>query len=256
MLSSVLRRLSWILSAWLVLVAGCASTGSIDVGAPPLAEEASRELVDEVMVGREMAAALLGRFGAYREDAAALEYVNLVGQSLAQTAGRPEIRFRFAILDTDEAESFSTPGGYVFVTRGLLGLVVSEAELAGLLAHEIAHVNGQHVYLRARDAAAGLALLTERGLPREVEMQADETGSQYLASAGYDALALAGIFKRLPASGRPLGQSLASLPERVARLDKFLAAHGLGEPPSSDAEVMNARFQRSLSSIQAAPAKR
>lgn len=248
----LIKRILLPVSLSTLALSGCASVGPSHVGAPPLAEESSKELSDEVRLGRDMAAVLLGRLGAYRDDTAAVEYVNLVGQSLAQQAGRPEVVFRFAILDSDAVDSFSTPGGYVFVTKGLLAALEKEAELAAFLAHEIAHVNAQHVYLRTRDADTGVALLVDTGLPRELESQADETGSQYLASAGYDAVALATVFKRLlKADGRAsAGKSLAGMYERVTRLDQFLAKHELGEPAIADAGVMDARFQRSLSSIQ------
>src|SRR3989338_3678250 len=98
----------------------------------------------EIIFGREVAARILGRYKLY-EDKNLARYINMVGRSAAQYANRPEIEFRFAILNTDIVNAFAAPGGYIFITKGALRLMEDEAELAGVLAHEVAHVSERHI---------------------------------------------------------------------------------------------------------------
>ncbi|WP_428623529.1 M48 family metalloprotease, partial [Sedimenticola sp.] len=127
-------------------------------------EDITADVEAEIKVGREIAARILGRFGVL-EDARLTRYVNLVGKSVALNASRPEIEFRFAILDTQSVNAYAAPGGYIFVTKGALDLMQDEAELAGVLAHEIAHVTEKHIVdeLRIRgeskSSSAGIAAL-------------------------------------------------------------------------------------------------
>lgn len=98
----------------------------------------------EISFGREIAARVLGREPLY-EQAELTRYVSLVGNALALHSTRPELQFYFAVLDSEHINAYSTPGGYVFVTRGALKKMTSEAELAAVLAHEIAHVQQRHI---------------------------------------------------------------------------------------------------------------
>ena len=117
---------------------------------------------DEIRLGRAAAARILGRYGRWA-DAKRTEYVNLVGQGLVQSVGREDLTYYFALLDTDEVVALSSPGGYVFISRGTLRLMKNEAELAAVLGHEIAHINERHVLREIEkryvvDAAAGTAM--------------------------------------------------------------------------------------------------
>lgn len=99
-------------------------------------------LADELVIGRSVSYALLQKYDSkINTDPALNEYVNLVGQSVAKaSSNRPNINYKFGIIDTDEINAFAAPGGYVFVTTGLLKVLSNENELAGVLAHEIGHI--------------------------------------------------------------------------------------------------------------------
>ena len=109
--------------------------------------EASKDITQEqeYYVGRSVAANVLGRYKLY-DNAEATAYVGDIGALLAINSKQPEIfgGYHFAILDSDEINAFATPGGFVFVTRGVLRLCKSEDELAAILAHEISHVQLKH----------------------------------------------------------------------------------------------------------------
>lgn len=216
-----------------LLAAGCGGMsgqiGPVDLGVVSsgvelLAAATTKiERDDEVNIGRGVAARLLAQYGAWN-DPILRQYVNLVGQALVQSVGRPDITYRFAILNDSTVNAFSTPGGYIFVTRGALRQMRDEAELAGVLAHEIAHVNRRHVlteienryFLRkAGDTAtqavgayggsgitstmaalqAGGPVFSQiadfatevifRGYNRTQEIEADELGAEYAYRAGY-----------------------------------------------------------------------
>lgn len=183
------------------------------------------DIAEEVRFGREVAARVIARFGLY-ENAALMKYVNLVGQSLARSTNRPEIEFRFAVLNTDEINGYAAPGGYVFITRGAVAKMQNEAELAGALAHEMGHIAEKHVVKELNikgteeSAAAGLAhliggstesarmafaqaadkamdMLFKDGYKREDETQADKDAVLFCALAGYDPSGLGQYFERL-----------------------------------------------------------
>jgi len=196
----------------------------------------------EIEIGRNIAATIAGRFPV-SSDAALTRYVNLVGLTVASQAPRGDITYRFAVLETPIVNAYAAPGGYVFITRGALGLIHSEAELAGVLAHEVGHVNARHVINQIRksdtmreirntvdlrgatlDAVVGTgtnALFT--GLSRGDELEADSLGLEYAAGAGYDPGGLAAFVGRLDqhAGEGPVSEFFATHPrpdERVERL--------------------------------------
>ncbi len=172
----------------------------------------------EIEFGREVAARILGRYSL--DDSESINrYINLVGQSVVRHAGRPELQFHFAMLESDEVNAYAAPGGYIFITRGALKLMRDEAELAAVLAHEVAHVTQKHIVkelnIHAADDSteAGLAallggmsdparvaflqaldkaveLLFSAGLKKEDEYEADQVGTMLNVASGYDATAL------------------------------------------------------------------
>lgn len=164
----------------------------------------------EIVIGRGIAATVAGHYGIVR-DPALTRYVNLVGSTVASIAPRPDIVYRFAVLDTDEVNAFAAPGGYVFVTRGALGTMRDEATLAAVLAHEVGHVDGRDVVREIQSkarTALGIEEAAERvditgeeylrkaietgagalfmGLSREDELGADAFAVKAAAAAGYD----------------------------------------------------------------------
>jgi predicted Zn-dependent protease len=179
---------------------------------------------DEIAIGRGVAARLLGQYGIW-PDPVLRSYVSLVGQALVQSAGRGDLAYHFAILKDEGVNAYSTPGGYIFVTRGALRQMRDESELAGVLAHEIAHVNLRHVlteienrYLMQKagetatqavgtyggsrgqttlaalqaggpvfsQIADGATEMLFRGFNRSQESEADKLAADYARRTGYD----------------------------------------------------------------------
>jgi predicted Zn-dependent protease len=186
---------------------------------------AASDISEEVRFGREVAARVIARYGLY-DNAKLMKYVNLVGKALAMNTSRPELDFHFAVLNTDEINAYAAPGGYIFVTRGALLRMQSEAELAGVLAHEIGHVVEKHVVKELNikgvddSAVSGLArviggstdsarvafsqavdkaldILFKDGYKREDEAQADKDAVLFCALTGYEPAGLVRFFERI-----------------------------------------------------------
>ncbi|MBF0635141.1 MAG: M48 family metalloprotease [Nitrospinae bacterium] len=148
---------------------------------------------DDRAIGRTMAVEALTFVGPRVGDVKLNRYVSLVGGAVASFSDTPGIAWRFAVVNSQEASSFSTPGGYVFVTTGLISRLKSEAQLAGILGHEIAHVTRRHIAVamegkagKLKPADAVLSLLFAEGLEKEKEFEADSLGMKFAALAGYD----------------------------------------------------------------------
>ena len=178
---------------------------------------------EEIAIGRDVAARLLG--AAPLVDNPGLQrYVNLVGRWLASQSERPNLPWHFAVLEAPEVNAFAVPGGTIFVTKGLVQRMRSEAELAGVLAHEISHVVRKHhlkaIQKGAQTALAGEALqqalkdqapaareklitlgneLYTRGLDKADEIEADRVGIVIAARAGYDSYGLPSVLQTLQA---------------------------------------------------------
>ena len=205
----------------------------------------------EIEIGRGIAATIAGRYPV-STDTALTRYVNLVGLTVASVDPRGDIQYHFAVLETPDVNAFAAPGGYVFVTRGALSLMQSEAELAGVLAHEVGHVNRRHVINQIRksdtmrevrdqldlqgatlDKVVGTgsdALFM--GLSRDDELQADSLGLEYASAAGYDPGGLAAFVTHLNAHAGEgaLSAFFATHPkpdDRVERLNAIAAREHL-----------------------------
>jgi len=137
----------------------------------------------EYYIGRSVAAVVLNKYQPYPNQQAN-QYLNVLGQTLAQASDMPEIfrGYRFLVLNSDEINAFATPGGQVFVTRGLLRCCRSEDAVAAVLAHEIGHIQLQHGIqaikkARITDAVATIAVESARALaPNEVAMLTETFG--------------------------------------------------------------------------------
>ena len=171
---------------------------------------------DEITLGKDVAANLLGA-SPLVNDPALQAYVNKVGLWIALHTSRPNLPWRFGVLDTNSVNAFATPGGYVFITRGMLMHMRDESELAGVLAHEISHVVEKHALNTMRkgklvdmasDAlsrnkpeyaklvSAGTEIFA-RGLDKEDEFAADRMGVVLSARAGYDPYGLPATLQTL-----------------------------------------------------------
>jgi predicted Zn-dependent protease len=213
----------------------------------------------EIHFGREVAARILGRYGLY-ENEDLNRYVSLVGKAVAQQAGRSEIDFHFAVLKTDSINAYAAPGGYVFVTRGAILNMQDEAELAAVLAHEIAHISRKHIVKEldihasddspvgsfarfmggAGDPAKAVFLSTvdkaneilfERGYKIEDEKDADITGTIFLALSGYDSTALARYLGRIQTvkseNVKVLSKTHPDYDERIKLISGIIQSEGL-----------------------------
>lgn len=208
----------------------------------------------EIEIGRQLAAVLLGSKPLHA-DLKLQRYVNQLGRWISLQSPRPQLPWSFAVLDDAGYNAFAAPGGYVFVTRGLLERVGSEAELAGILAHEIIHVTGRH-HLKALQAKARAGLLTQAvasqlnnnaggvlsaqllalgrnlyasGLDQGDEFDADREGVTLAARAGFDPYGLVTALQQLrtAAPDDPLFTlSLSTHPPAQQRLDQLTQAMG------------------------------
>ena len=171
---------------------------------------------DEIALGKDVAANLLGA-APLVNDPALQAYVNKIGMWIALHTDRPGLPWRFGVLDTGSVNAFATPGGYVFLTRGMLLRMRDEAELAGVLAHEISHVVEKHALTTMRKGAlAGMASdalsrnqpgyaklvsagteIFARGLDKEDEYAADRMGVVLATRAGYDPYGLPAVLQTL-----------------------------------------------------------
>lgn len=230
-LSSIAFGLSWIVltGSW-AACAAAADASDFRRRAHVATENTDLNLEDikaEIRFGREVGARILARERLY-ENAALSRYVSLVGHVLTNFSHRSELRFYFAVLDDDNVNAYSAPGGYVFVTRGALRAMRDESELAAVLAHEIAHIELRHIVkalnIRAVDASleSGLSvlfgggsdtaraafqqavdqatsLLFEQGFRVQEELDSDRAAARLLANAGYDPTALQRYLERVDA---------------------------------------------------------
>ena len=180
----------------------------------------------EQQIGEEQHPQVLAQFGGAYQDPELQAYVTGIGERLADVSELPELDFTFTVLNSEVVNAFALPGGYVYVTRGLLALADNEAELAGVMAHEIGHVTARHSaqrHSRGVLAQGGVAIgsilagvlggsaaadLVQQaggvgaqaylaGYSRDQEFQADELGVRYLARAGYDPRAMSSFLDKL-----------------------------------------------------------
>lgn len=223
-------------------------------------KDTSRSDVEtEIRFGREVAARILGKYTLYNDNDLT-RYINLVGKSLAMYSNRPEIEFTIGILDSDEINAFAAPGGYIFITRGAIDAMENEAELAGVMAHEIIHVIEKHIvkelnihgtdlspvsgfarliggatdparvaFTRAVEKA--MDILFERGYKREDEITSDTLGIILMASAGYDPEAMVGYFSKIRKTEKKETATLEKLhpsfDERIKLLKETIEKEGL-----------------------------
>ena len=108
---------------------------------------------EERQLGEHVSGLLIDHFGVF-QDKAVTKYVSLVGTVLAKASPRPDLEWQFIVLDTEGVNAYAAPGGLIYITRGALGLIKSEAELAGVLGHEIAHVTEKHTINAIRKSNA------------------------------------------------------------------------------------------------------
>ena len=217
----------------------------------------STETIDEpreIEIGRQLAAVLLGSKPLH-PDMALQRYVNQLGRWISLQSARPDLAWTFAVLDDAGYNAFAAPGGYIFVTKGLIDRVADESELAGILAHEIVHVVQRH-HLQAMRKTARAGALTQvigaqlnnnlggalsaqllnlgrtlyaKGLDQEDEFEADRQGVALAARAGFDPYGLVAVLQQLRTAtpDNPVFTlSLSTHPAPQLRLDQVELAMG------------------------------
>jgi predicted Zn-dependent protease len=224
----------------------------------------------EIAMGRQLAAEVEQQ-SKMVDDPVVTEYVNRVGQNIVLHSDA-KVPFTIKVIDSDEVNAFALPGGYFFVNKGLILAADNEAELAGVMAHEIGHVAARHamemqgkgaliqwgaiagiifggpiaatVLQNAGGILAGLAGLK---FTRAAESEADNLGVQYLYAAGYDPTALSTMFEKLAAMNKKKPGAIAKLfsthPENTDRHDRSLQL--VARFPEKDEYVIStSEFQR------------
>ena len=273
-----MSALKLLASAWIaaVVLGGCAAGGKFDMKNVNLDSVVKsvgnlREVKEpeEIQIGQSMAETLLGARPLH-DDAELQRYVNEVGLWVARQSERPNLPWHFGVNDSDHINAFATPGGYIIITRGMIKQLRNEAELAGVLGHEVAHVNQKH-HLKALRKSAFASLLGEgvagatdskhaelvkqlagptkelyaRGLDKSDEFEADRMGVVLATRAGYDPYGLPAVLTTL-ASADPKDTFLTLLykthPLPQARLDQL--APGLTTLDAIKAPQNASRFQQ------------
>jgi predicted Zn-dependent protease len=200
---------------------------------------------EEQQLGLNVSERIRTRYGVV-QDANVHRYVSLVGTAMAMGSSRPTLPWTFIVLDTDGVNAFAAPGGYVHITRGALALIKSEAELAGVLGHEIIHITEKHtvraiqknqaVQMGAAETLSGSAALmdrvvtavydniVERGFGRAEENESDEQGITLANKTGYAPKGLTGFLTTLKDRNKDAKEKrglFASHPEMQDRLDRI-----------------------------------
>ena len=207
----------------------------------PIGEE------EEVAIGEAVAVEAFSRFGGEYRNEALTRYVNLVGKTIGEVSDRPNLEYRFAILNSSEQNAFAAPGGYIFITVGLLKTLTNEAELAGVLAHEVAHVTQKHMLNTIRRGAllSNVSELTlsamnkdsqmfsnvideitdklfTKGLDKDLEYEADVFGIEFAYRAGYNPVGLQMYLKTLKSQeGHVQSRFFSTHPSTGVRIDKI-----------------------------------
>jgi len=209
-------------------------------------------LAEEVRIGEQIAGNLLGAAPLVRDDALQ-RYVNLVGRWVAMQSERPDINWRFGVIESEDINAFAAPGGFIFVTKGLYRMLDNEAELAGVLGHEIGHVLRQHhlklmrqsqmvaalgglLGRQARDESQVIqnligsgAEILARSLDKDAEHEADRIGMVLVARAGYDVYALPAVLAKIgqiASSDQSVSLLFKTHPHTQARLSHLAEAAG------------------------------
>ncbi|MDP6264748.1 MAG: M48 family metalloprotease [Pseudomonadales bacterium] len=210
-------------------------------------KQSKKKYAKEIEIGEQAHRQIVSQFGIYRNPKLQ-QYVVDVGERVAKLSSRPDMEFTFTILDDDMVNAMALPGGFIYVTRGLLAHMNSEGELAGVLGHEIAHVTERHAFRKQNRAKAvnvltAIAAITTgqyntvpqlsdllsgplmQGFSREFELEADKVGARYMTKAGYSPESMLRTIEVLK-SNEKLEYEQARKENRDARVyHGFLATH-------------------------------
>jgi Zn-dependent protease with chaperone function len=222
---------------------------------------------DEEKIGAAVSERIRQRYGVI-QDSAVHKYVTLVGAVLAQASDRPNLPWKFIVLDTDGVNALAAPGGYVHITRGALSLMKNEAELAGVLGHEIIHITEKHT-IRAIQKGKAIQMGTSEtlsnspalfnrfvdkategvmaGFGRGEELEADDKGVLLANKVGYAPTGLSTFLTTIKernsnsSEKQGLFASHPEMDERLKKLEKKIA-----EAKPAGTAVVEARFQKNI----------
>ena len=223
---------------------------------------------DEQKLGAGVSARIRQRYGVV-QDPAVTKYVTLVGDVLAARSDRPGLPWKFIVLDTDGVNALAAPGGYIHITRGALALMTSEAQLAGVLGHEVIHVTEKHtiraiqkgkaVQMGANETLSNSPALLNKlvdkatdavmaGFGRGEELEADDKGVVVANKAGYDPKGLGDFLNALAERNKNsttkqgLFASHPEMDERLKKLDSTIKSQKL-----ASTVVLDDRFHQNVS---------
>ncbi|MBT3067004.1 M48 family metalloprotease [Rhodoferax sp. U11-2br] len=249
-----------------LILASALLTGCGSAVLNPVTGQTERSVMneqDEVAEGAKAHQQVLQEYGVVK-DAKVQAYVDNLGQRLAKLSHRDQLQWHFTVLDSPEINAFALPGGYVYVTRGIMVYLQTEAELAGVMGHEIGHVTARHGAQRAtrqQDAGLGVlaatvlgAVLESQGVSgagrlasqvsqtaaagyvasygREQELQADGLGAEYLARSAYDPRNMVRVIGVLKDQERFAADQARAAGRPAPTGNSWLASH-----PSNDARL-------------------
>lgn len=218
----------------------------------------------EVQLGRQINQQLIasGRFRPSR-NRKLQNMVNGIGQRLVRTSSRPNIPYTFQVVQDRSVNAFATMGGFVYINTGLMAAAENEAELASVVAHEIAHIASRHAVKQMRNVAASQGLMSAAGvdqnrmvqlgvqlavnLPhsREAELEADQLGLRNITQAGYAPIGMVNFMKKLAAQGSGSVSLLSTHPDtgrRIVALQNALNPQTAYQGDGLDAQA----YQRNL----------
>jgi beta-barrel assembly-enhancing protease len=250
----------WLQRRWFYSGISILTIGMITVGQPQIGQAADwiqilmqgAQIIQlsnvseaqEISLGAETNRSLLNDKVKLYQDPAVTSYVNQIGQRLARNSSRPNLKYTFQVVDDDGINAFATMGGFVYVNTGLLKAADNEAQLAGVMGHEIGHITGRHSLQRIRQAAISQGVSSLAGVDRnqivqmgvqlamtlpnsrQDEYDADRRGLTTMIQSGYAPTAMPEFMKKLMrANSSP--EFLSSHPavsERVTNLQRMIPA--------------------------------
>ncbi len=218
---------------------------------------------DEVNLGTQIDSQLKAQgVRVYNNNSAITAYVNEIGQRLAASSDRPNLPYRFQVVADDSVNAFATTGGYVYIQTGLIKAAANEAELAGVMAHEIGHIGGRHTINQMRQAALasgvagalevqqdalvnlGVQLALQLPNSREAEYDADRRGFNTLGRAGYDPRGFITFMQKL--EGGSTAEFLSTHPNPGNRISNLQNMNSAGTYPNNGVGTDASAYQQQI----------
>ncbi len=260
MFARVASLRQWLRRRWLYSCIGALTVGIVTVGQPQVGQAADwiqilmqgAQIIQlsnvsdaqEAGLGADTNRALLNDKVRIYQNQAVNSYVDRIGQRLARNSARPNIKYTFQVVEDDGINAFATMGGYVYVNTGLLKAADNEAQLAGVMGHEIGHITGRHALQHLKDATIAQGISSIAGVDRNQmaqiaaqlvftlpnsrkdEYDADRRGLNTMIQSGYAPTAMPEFMKKL-SRGNSAPEFLSSHPavnERVTNLQRMIPA--------------------------------